>query len=93
MQHNSETLDAARAMFEEGYDVVLWFPNGMYHYERRGCPLVDALNVAKDFMGRPAATIGVVWPAQFTARLISAASGTFRPKGPASSEWTVGMHS
>src|SRR5258705_10768516 len=41
----------------------------------------------------PVATIGVLNPASFTARLIAATRGTLRPNGPAASERTVGIHS
>ena len=42
------------------FSVVLWFPDGSYHYEKRFVSAEEAITTAADFIKRPAAKAGLL---------------------------------
>lgn len=62
------------------FNVVLFFPDGSHHYERRGLEAKEAVELAKQCTERPAAKIGMI------ERIIITDSGDCT-----NFEWTYGQ--
>jgi hypothetical protein len=54
-------------MSEERFNVLLHFPGGSYHVEKRGVPAQEAVETAADFSRRPAAVVGFIASIQITS--------------------------